>query len=271
MPDFQNVADVTSTGFDQFVAGSRRLCVTAADDRSDLRYEIPALTLADRQVATLVLTRSGGGVLLDGLLVDQQGAATAYANPYARLRLVADASGGASVGASANGTTLSANTGSPTVGAYRLVSAGDLATTLVIDGTNQTVTGLSAAPGADLTLLVAGSAASPSVTLLSDGNLPSTSSAKPAKLRLVNGLNGSSGALMMTVDGDVAADSIAFGAASSSVNVAASSAAATLEISLGGSVLKTLSEQTLADSRVYTLFLLGDAGGTVAAILRADR
>lgn len=271
VPAFQNVADISTAGFNQVPAGSWRICVTANGDSTDLRYEIPALALDNQQIVTLVLTRSSGGVLLDGLLVNQQGGVVAAANPYARVRLVADASGGAGVSASVNGTTLAANTTSPTVGAYRLVAAGDLATTLAIDGSTVAVTGLSAAAGTDATLLVAGSAASPGVTLLNDPNLPSTSSSKPVRIRLVNGLNGTSGTMMMTVDGDVVADSVAFGGASGSVSVEASSASSTIEVSQAGSVLKTLTEQTLAATRVYTLFLLGDAGGTVTGVLRADR
>jgi hypothetical protein len=90
------------------------------------------------------------------------------------------------------------------------------------------------------------------------------------KIRLFHALNDASGSLQLTVDGDIVADGTAFGAASTPVNVAASSAAATLELSLGGTVLKSLTDVTLTSGRVYTLFALGDAGGTVTTVLRAD-
>lgn len=271
VPAFPAVTGVDGNAFASFAAGSRRVCVTAADDPADLRYEVPALALTDGQVATLVLTRSAGGVLLDGALLNQQGTLTPLANPYARVRLAADASGGATVGATVNGITLATATRSPAVGAYRLVPSGDLAVTLAIDGTSQAVSGLAAASGTDQTLLVTGSAASPGAVLLNDLNLPSTSSSKPARIRLVHGLNGSASTLSMTVDGEIVADGVGFGAASSPVNVAAAAATAALELSLAGSVLQTLADQTLADGRVYSLFVLGDAGGTVSTILRADR
>ena len=51
---------------------------------------------------------------------------------------------------------------------------------------------------------------------------------------------------------------------------AASSASATLDLSLAGSVIKSLTDVTLTSGRVYTLFALGDASGTVTTVLRAD-
>ncbi len=53
------------------------VCITAAGDKTDLRLDIPSLTLTDQQIATLVLTRTSGGVLLHGLLLNQQGALSA--------------------------------------------------------------------------------------------------------------------------------------------------------------------------------------------------
>ena len=252
-------------------AGTYYVCVTGAGDKTDLRLEIPGLALANQQIATLILTNSTGGFLLDGLLLNQQGTLDAHANTSVRMRLVADATSSGVVTATANGTTLGASYSSPTVGGYKLVSAGDLTLGVSINGTAIDASGFSATAGSDVTLLVAGGAASPTVVLLNDDNTPSTSSTKPVRIRLVNGLNGISGSAMLTVDGDVIADSIAFGAASTSVSVASSAAAAQLEVSLAGTTLWAKDSQTLTSGKVYTVFLLGDASGTVTGTLRADR
>jgi hypothetical protein len=261
-------------GFGEATASSAgttyHVCVTAAGDKSDLRLEIASLTLKNQQVATLVLTNTAGGVLLDGLLVTQQGAVTSYANTSVRLRLVADAASSGVVTASANGTTLGSNYSSPTVGGYKNVTAGELALTVTVNGTAIDTSGLTATAGSDMTLVIAGSVASPTVVLFDDDNTPSTSSSRPVRIRLVNGLNGTVGATMLTVDGDVVADSVEFAAASTPVNVAASSAAATLDVTLAGTSLWSASSQTLTSGRVYTVFLLGDASGTPKGILRAD-
>lgn len=245
------------------------VCVTGAGDRTDLRLDIPSLTLTSQQIATLILTKTTGGVLLNGLLLEQQGTLTSYANPNVRLRLVADAANGSVVSASANGTTLGTSYASPTVSAWRTVSAGDLALTLSIDGVAITQTGLSAAAGGDYTLLVAGSAGAPTVTLLADDDSAPTTSALPVRMKLVNGLNGASGSAMLTSSGVVVGDSVAFGEASADANIAAASAAADLQVTSGGTTLWEMSGQTLASGSVYTVFLLGDASAP-KGVLRVD-
>ena len=98
-----------------------RVCVTGAGDRGDLRLDLPSLTLKDQQITTLVLTATPGGVLVNGVQVDQQDAVTARTNPSARVRVVADAANRATVSATVNGTTLASGLASPVVGSYALV------------------------------------------------------------------------------------------------------------------------------------------------------
>jgi len=271
---FASAVTGLQTTFTQVTAASAgtsyNVCVFAAGDTSTLLLDITGLKLKDQEIATLILTRTTGGVLLNGLLMNQQGSVTSYANTSVRMRLAADAASSGVVSASANGTTLGTSASSPTVGSYKLVTAGDLALAVSINGTEVAATGFSASAGTDVTLLVAGSVTTPAITLLTDDNTPSTSSSKPVKIRLVNGLNGIGGAAMLTVDGDVVADSVDFGTASSPVNVPASSAAAALDITYAGTSLWSASSQTLTSGKVYTMFLLGDASGTPKGILRAD-
>lgn len=257
--------DVTGLedGFTEISASSSgtswHVCVTGYQDQTDLRLDIPALTLKDQQVATLIVTESTGGYLMNGLVLDQQGDLAYYANPYARVRLVADAASAGTVTATANGTALGAAVTSPQIGGYALVTTGTLSLPdLAINGTQITQTGLATASGGDYTLLVAGSVASPTVTLLTDDNSPSIVTAKPVKVRFVNGLNGISGTASLTDTGSIVASSVAFGAASSYTNVVAASAAATLQATYTGSTLTPLTAQTFYSGGVYTIFLLGD-------------
>jgi hypothetical protein len=273
--DTAMATDVTGlqSGYTSVTAASSgsswHVCVTGTGDRTDLRLDIPALTLTSQQVATLILTKTSGGVLLNGLLLDQQGALTSYANTDVRLRLVADAASGGVVSASANGTTLGASYASPTVSAWRTVSAGDLALTLSIDGVAITETGLTAAAGGDYTLLVAGTAGAPTIQLLTDDDSAPTSTTLPVRMKLVNGLNGLSGSAMLTSSGVVVGDSVAFGAASADANIAASSAAADLQVTSAGTTLWEMSGQTLTSGSVYTVFLLGDSTSP-KGVLRVD-
>ena len=93
-----------------------RIRVTGSGDKTDLRLDLPAVTLADQQITTLVLTATPGGVLVHGLSIDQQGGVTARRNPSARVRLVAGANANGSVAATANGVTLSSALQSPAIG-----------------------------------------------------------------------------------------------------------------------------------------------------------
>ena len=247
------------------------LCITAAGDSSDLRLDLTPLTLASRQVKTVVLTATSGGVLVDGLVVEQQGAVQARPNTMARLRLVADAAGGAAVSASANGTTLASGAASPAVGTYLAVQAGALTADVRIGGAGVAVPALAAPAGADLTLLVAGSAAAPSIVLLGDDNRPSTALSAPSRLRLVNGINGFAATLALSADLLPVASGVAFPAASTAVNVA-SLAGASIQVTsaAGATPLYSLTAPLNLRSGVYTLFMLGDAAAPVG-VLRPDR
>lgn len=249
------------------------LCVTAAGDKSDLRLDLASFTLTDQQVATLILVRSVGGVLLNGLVLNQQGDLVQQLNGSARLRVAAGATSAGTVGVTVNNVALG-NFASPDVGGYTVVPAGALSVAATIGGAAVAATGLSAAPGADLTLLVAGTAAAPTVALLQDDNTASTSSAKPVKIRLVNGFAGSD-TVTLSVDGSNVGSGAAFGTASTSAFVAASSQTTRLKATGPAGQLYLTTGNTLTSGSVYSLFLLGDPPATLpglaTGILRVDR
>ncbi len=246
------------------------VCVTGAGDKAALRLDVPALTLSNQQVATLILTRTAGGVLLNGLLLNQQGTLTQALNTSARVRVAANATASGTVTATVGNVSLGLNYTSPAVGSYKLVQAGALALSLNVSGTTTTVSGLNASAGNDYTLLVTGAAAAPVATLIADSNTPSTSTARPVKLRLVNGLNGTTASATLAFNYDQVGDGAAALSANSPSLVASSAALARLEASFGGTSLVVGTTITLESGKVYSLFLLGDAASP-QAILRADR
>lgn len=256
------------SGFTEFTRGSYRLVVTAAGDKTDLRLDLPSITLADQQVATLILTTTPGGVLLNGLVVNQAGTLTAQKNPSARVRLVAGTTASGTVAATLNGTVLSSGLRSPTVGTYALVPAGALTSNVTVNGTAVNAGTLSAEPGADLTLMVLGTPTAPVVTLLSDDNRPPTTSSN-AKLRLVHGVNNLMGGLTLTADYSAVATDLGFGGASTPANVP-SSTTYRLEASSPSSSLYLATDVTLQATRSYTVFVLGDASAP-QGVLRRDR
>ncbi len=249
------------------------LCVTATGDKSDIRLDLPAFSLSDQQIVTLILVKTSGGVLLNGLALNQQSTLQAEPNASARIRVAAGASASGTVGVTANGVSLG-NIASPDVGGYALVPAGTLTASITINGTPAPFVGQSLAAGADMTLLVAGSATAPAVSLLVDDNTPSTSTSKPVKIRLVNGFEGT-GTVTLSVDGNNVGNGAAFGTASASALVASSSQTTRLKATGANGQLYLTDGNTLTSGSVYTLFLLGDPPATLpglnTGILRLDR
>jgi len=250
--------------------GSYRLVVTSPGNKTDIRLDIPSISFADQQVATLILTNTPGGVLVHGLLLNQSGALSPQKNTSARIRLVAGTTANGTVAAAVNGSTLASGLRSPSVGSYTLVPAGVMNTDIQVNGVTVGVSGLSATAGADLSLLVLGTPAAPQVTLLSDDNHPPTTSTN-AKLRLVNGVNGLNGSITLTADYSAVASNVAFADASAAASVLAGTDYR-LEASspVSSAELYLATEVTLQATRVYTVFMLGDTTAPLG-VLRRDR
>ena len=271
-----NVSDL-QTSYTEISAGSGgtsyHLCVTASGDKSDVRLDVPAYTLKEKEIVTLIFVKTSGGVLLNGLALDQQGSLLALPNASARIRVAAGASASGTIGATVNGVSLG-NYASPDVGGYTLVPAGTLAATITINGTPVSFPNQTAAAGADLTLLVAGTATAPTTSLLVDDNTPSTSTSKPVRIRLVNGFIGS-GTVTLSVDGTNVGNGAAPGTASATALVAASSQTTRLKATGANGQLYLTENNTLVSGSVYSLFLLGDPPnplpGLNTGILRVDR
>ncbi len=253
---------------------SYHICVTTAGDKTDLRLDIPAVTLKDQQIVTVILTPTAGGVLLNGLLLNQQSTLTVAANASARIRLAVGAANSAAVVANVNGIALGSGLIAPSVGNYKIVPAGPLTIDMSVGGTTDVnVVGLTAPPGADLTLLVTGDASSAPV-LIADDNSASTSTTHPVKLRLVNGMSGFAAGTtaVLTDDFDNVGDGAMFGTASTYAQVAASAALAHLEVTVGVTQICVSNTITLTSGNVYTVFILGDKPPAVTTCtLRLDR
>jgi hypothetical protein len=236
-------------------ATTYHLCVTGANDRSDLRLDIPSIVLSEKRIVTVVLARGTGGFLLNGIVVDQQGAANAALNASARVRIAASLEPAAASSVTVNGIVVSAGLGTPGVSQYKVIPAGVLAVT--VNGAAVS-TSLTAVSGADHTLLVNGPVGAPALTLVADDNTPSTSTAKPVRIRLVNGLNVTAGDATLSID-DVPLD-VAVGprTASPYTTVAANSTSTTsrIEARLGATQL-FVADRALVAGKVYSVFVLG--------------
>lgn len=253
---------------------SYHLCITAAGDRSDLRLDVPAYTLKSKQVVTFVVTDTTGGVLLNGGSLVQKGDFTAYRNTQARVRLAAGMPAGSAVTGRAAGSTLASSLATGVIGSYRTLTAGEIELGAdVTSGGGTTSVGSTAVltAGSDYTMLVAGPAGAPAITVVADDNRLSTSSSRPVKVRLLNGMNGS-GTASLLVDATGIGSGAAPGASSGYGTVEASSALARIEVVGAPGQICLSTGATLTANRVYTVFLAGDLPATPGpCTLRGDR
>jgi len=264
-------------GFSQVAATSAgttwHVCVTETGDKGSLRLDFPSLVLKDQEIATLILTHTAGGVLLNGAILEQQGPLTPFQSTIARVRVVADAASAGAVSANVNGVSLGDSVASPVVGAYITIPTDQSASASVsINGVAVSGFGIPAfSAGTDYTLFVGGTTQAPTVSFYTDDNTPSTSVSAPVKARLVDGLNGINGTASATIDGKLVGSGIAFGAASTYTTLASSSGTSTVTVTAPGATIDPLLDQSFAALSVYTIFLLGDADGTNSVIISADR
>lgn len=258
----QNVSGTTL--YNEVLANNYHVWVTGAANITDLRLDIPSVTIANQQILTLVLTSTTGGGLVNGLLVTQQGAIQAQTNTNARIRIVANTTNpitAATAGAAAVSLIGSSTSFNSTVGSYVLVPAGS--TTITINASAASCAPVTTA-GEDLTLLLTGANA---CNPLVDDNTRPTSGY--AKLRLVNGVNG--GAYSLAYNGVQVAQNIMFGTASvptlNNQGIVNSGISASLVATPAVSTL--ISPVNLNSQGVYSLFLLGTSG-TPISILNPD-
>lgn len=267
-PTISSASAQSITSFQEVASGSYRIRVTGTGDPTDVRLDLPAVSLGSQHVDTLVLTTGKGGVLVDGVLLTQRGSVTAQKNTQARIRLAASTvPTGNNVKVEFAGTAEPLSSTSPGVSAYKLMPAGTLTMTVTIGNSTVLTASDTAAAGDDITLLVTGT--STINKFISDDNKPPLSSAN-ARLRLYNGLNGLSSTLTLTSDGSIVGDNIALGSASSFVTITGDDHE--LEVTSPGQAASVYGPATrsLLANKVYSLFALGTAVSPTI-VLRANR
>lgn len=220
-PLVTNTAGGGVGGYNQINSGTFRIRVTGSGVRSDLRLDIPAVTLDSASVNTLILTNTPSGSLVTGTQMVQQGPVTHFANPLTRVRVLNGLAGTPTVSASvadsstATTTTILAPSRPLNLSSYATFKAGAGTVTVLVDGSPQTLTATNFAAGQDYTVLVWGQAANAQVKALKDDNtLPSVNG--NVKIRLINGLSDPSATATLNVNSqDVqSAINVAVGASS---------------------------------------------------------
>lgn len=207
-------------GYVSVDAGTYRLRVMAAGSKTDVRLDAASVSFSDRGVVSLVINDTVGGVLVNAMVLPQQGSLNAQNNTKARLRAVIGTIPGTTVTGSWGDVVLLTSAPSNTIGAYKLVESGSQKPEVMVDAAGIATDSLSVEPGSDNTLLVWQGAGGTMLTVLSDNNRAASSGY--AKLRLVHAIAGVSDPISLSVDYSPVAEGIAAGNASAYSEIAAS-------------------------------------------------
>ncbi|WIT13442.1 DUF4397 domain-containing protein [Paucibacter sediminis] len=267
-PISTNLAGGSGSGYNSINAGSYRVRLTGYGNKSDVRLDIPSITLESTGVSTLLITATEGGVLVNGLHVKQQGAVTNYPGAVARARVVAAVSGNASVSGLLGDVSLLPTSVAPTIGEYKTVAAGSANLGLTVNGQAMAVASPNLKAGGDYTLLVWGDAAAPQLSVLADDNrLPTTLST--AKIRLINGVASLNTGLTMSVDYSAIATNVVPGTSSANSSIP-SSTASLLSVSspTSGTPVFSIASLPVLSSGVYSVFMMGGASNMLGTLRR---
>lgn len=263
------IAAGSGSGYVSLNSGTFRVRLTAAGSKSDVRLDIPSITLPSAGVSTLVLTGSAGGVLVNGIQLIQQGATTNFPNTTARARLVAAVGGSALVSGSVGQTALMPTSVAPTIGDYTTLTAGAADLSVYVNGQLMSFAKPTLVAGNDYTLMVWGPAASPQLAVLTDDNRLPTSPTTTAKIRLVNGVASAATGLTLNVDYSALASNVVAGTASTAQTTPASTAALLTVTSPSSTTpVYSLSDLGITAGYVYTVFVMGDSTAMVGSLRR---
>lgn len=255
-----NLQGGAGSGYIQVNSGTFRVCVTGYNKRSDLRLEIPAVTLDSASVNTLILTASEGGVLVNGITMVQKGAVKNFANTLSRVRTVAALSAAGQVTSSVNGQSMFNSAISPLISDYIATASGaPTQFSIAVNGTARTFTAPTLVAGKDTTLLVWGDPADPKLAVLDDDNrLPTVSG--DVKVRLVNALP-TSGAGLNVAFGSVASN-VAAGSASTFGTTTSSTTGVQVDLTMPAGTIYTNTSLVFPANSVWTFFAVPTTSGT---------
>lgn len=269
-PNFTALSTGNATPFTSIASGTYELTVTGTGNNSDVRLQVPSVTLKGGEVATIVITESSGGYLVNGYILPQQGALISALNPNARVRAVTGLASGSAVSAAVGSTVLASNASAPSIGTYQMVPVGAQAVSVTVAGAAVSSPGQALAAGQDYTLLIYQGTSGVAENCLVDINRLPTSGA--ASLRLVHAMSGLTDPISLAVDSVPTLTDVSQGEASTydAAITATSTAGLSVTDATTSQPLFSQSPVTLASQGVYTLFMFGSAA-SASGILNQDR
>lgn len=269
-PNFTDLAVGKATSFTSVTSGTYDLSVTGTGNSSDVRLQVPSVTLKSGEVATIVITESAGGYLVNAYLLPQQGALTSELNPDARVRVVNGLASGSTASVTVGSTVLATNVAANSIGTYQMVPAGTDTVSVSVNGSAVSSPEQALAAGQDYTLLIyQGTSGTQENWLVDINRLPASGD---ASLRLVHAMSGLTDPISLAVDSVPTLSDISAGEASSYDTSIPASTTAALSVTDATTSQQLFSQSpvTLSPQGVYTLFMFGSASAATG-MLNQDR
>ncbi len=267
-PTASNLIPGNGDAYRTITSGTYQIRVTAANVREDLRLDIPSVVLDSTKVNTLVLTSAGGGVMVNGLLLAQQGNVTKYENGLAKVRVITALPRSNTVTATLNGTSSLNNSGSPA----QSPTYSDITVTngvkvdWSVNGVAQASKQVALDRSAVYAMLIWGDPSAPMLTpLKEDNSLPST--ANTAKVRVLNGVPGLNNVALYNNTAPVISNVLPGTlSASTSVNAGSNGTDVQVEVRAGAPTVFT-EKKTMTAGKIYTVILSGKLGAIEGSII----
>ncbi len=273
-PTASNLIPGNGDAYRTITSGTYQIRVTAAGVREDLRLDIPSVVLDSTKVNTLVLTSAGGGVMVNGLLLAQQGNVTKYENGLAKVRVITALPRGNSVTASLNGVNVLNQIGSPAQSPgysdITVTNGVKIDWSTMVDATKTTYVQpskqIALENSAVYAMLIWGDVSAPLLTpLKEDNSLPST--ANTAKVRVLNGVPGLTNVALYNNSAPVITNVLPGTlSASTNVSVGANGTDVPVEIRAGAPTVFT-EKKTMTAGKIYTVILSGKLGAIEGSII----
>jgi hypothetical protein len=271
-PTVSAAAPHTMSAITTVASGSYRLRITASGSKTDVRLDVPALSLASTGVVSIIASESASGVLLNAVALPQQGAPVNYNNSNVRIRGAAGLATGAMVTINVSDTDIVTRRSARSYisDTYTTLAAGTVAVTVTVDNASVVTGFVTLEAGKDYTLLAWDGGGPARLALINDNNHASTS--HRAKLRLVNGLSGAVVPLTLSVNYSPVSEYIEVGTSSDPAEIPAGTDYR-LDITSAETLatLLTRDSVTLVSDGVYSLFVAGGGSSAITATLRKDR
>jgi hypothetical protein len=271
-PAIGSITARASSGFSTIRSGTYRLRVTSGGSKTDVRLDVPVVTLPSTGVLSLVLTEATGGVLVSAVLLPQQGDPVLYANNTVRIRGAAGLTSGALVSMTVGGTEIVTRRSARSFIAdtYTTRASGAAAVVVYVDNVAVGSGMVTLEPGHDYTLLAWDAGTSVQISLVADDNRPSAT--HRARVRLINAMSGSVVPVTLSVNYSPIAEYIEAGTVSTAAELDAG-ADYQFDVSNAQTLAPLLTREsvTLLADGVYTFFLAGGGTSTITATLRKDR